>query len=91
MEKELKELPLMLGTDWVCHCLGISRAKLHRALQDGRMRPAVKIGCTNHWKKDYIQQVMENGFEPPGTYEPAPRLPAVLIKKAKKKEEEPVD
>ena len=90
MDKELKALPFMLGTDQVCHCLGISRAKLHRALLDGRMRQAVKIGWTNHWKKDLIQEIMEKGFDPPGTHEPAPRLPAVPRKK-KKKVDEPVN
>ena len=69
-DDEWRRLPLMLGTDQVCFCLGISRAKIYRMLAQGRMQQAVKIGSTNGWAKEYIRKISERGFDPPGTHGP---------------------
>lgn len=72
---EWRRLPLMLGTEQVCHCLGISRATVYRAIAAGIMKPPTKIGGANRWPKAYIEQLMKTGSEPPGTYPPENELP----------------
>ena len=67
-KEEFNRLPMMLGMKQVVDCLGIARATVYRVLENGRMRPPVKIGCTNRWPKEYIGLVMQSGFDPPGTH-----------------------
>lgn len=74
-KEEFNRLPMMLGTKQVLACLGIGRATLYRAIDDGRMQEPIKIGSTNRWRKEYILKVMEVGFDPPGTHSPAPKSP----------------
>ena len=69
-DDEWRRLPLMLGTDQVCYCLGIGRAKIYRMLGQGRMQPPVKIGSSNRWSKEYIRKISERGFDPSGTHGP---------------------
>ena len=67
-KEEFNRLPMMLGTKQVLACLGIGRATLYRAKDDGRMQGPTKIGSTNRWKKEYVLKIMEVGFDPPGTH-----------------------
>ena len=68
---------MMLGRKQVEACLGIKHATIYRALKAGRMKHPVKIGGTNRWPKAYIEQVMQSGFEPAGTYPPFNELNSV--------------
>jgi predicted DNA-binding transcriptional regulator AlpA len=73
--EEFNRLPMMIGTKQVLACLGIGRATLYRAIDDGRMLYPTKIGSSNRWRKEYILKVMDGGFDPRGTHSPAPKSP----------------
>ena len=72
-KEEFNRQPMMIGSKQVVDCLGISRATIYRALEAGELRHPVKMGGTNRWPKLYIEEVMQKGSEPPGTYPSAPR------------------
>lgn len=71
---------MMIGRKQVEDCLGIARATIYRALKAGQMKHPIKIGGTNRWPKAYIEQVMQSGFEPDGTYPPFNEPQAVTEK-----------